>query len=124
MNLRSMRYLAFVGLLIPCPTTSEAQEQVGPGGLRVFWEAAAPASGLQAVCGRVLNDGNVDARRVRVRVEGLDDKGTVTARRDGDVLGQVSSRGIGRFCLTMGASTGTYRVNIISVEWAAAPESP
>lgn len=124
MTLRSMRYLAFVGVLILCPTTSRAQEQVGSGGLRVLWEAAAPASGLQAVCGRVFNDGPVDARRVRIRVEALDDKGTATARRDGDVLGQVSSRGIGRFCLTMAASTGTYRVSVISVEWVAAPESP
>jgi hypothetical protein len=119
-----MRYLAVVGLLVFLPATSPAQEQVGPGGLRVFWDAAAPASGLQAVCGRVLNDGNVDARRVRVRVEALDDKGTVTARRDGDVLGQVSSRGIGRFCLSMAASTGTFRVTIISVDWVPTAESP
>lgn len=122
--MRSMRHLAFIALLVSSTSASQAQEQVGSGGLRVLWEAAAPASGLQAVCGRVFNDGTVDARRVRVRVEALDDKGAVTARRDGDVLGQVSSRGIGRFCLTMSASTATYRVNIISVEWAAAPESP
>ena len=120
----SIRHLAVVGVLICFPAASQAQEQVGPGGLRVFWEPAAPASGLQAVCGRVLNDGAVDARRVRVRVEALDGQGSVTARRDGDVLGQVSSRGIGRFCLTMSATTGTYRVTIVSVEWAPAPESP
>jgi hypothetical protein len=118
-----MRYLAFVGLLAFSSSTSQAQP-VSATALRLLWEADAPASGLQAVCGRVLNDGSVDARRVRVRVEGLDDRGGVTTRRDGDVLGQVSSRGIGRFCLTMSAGAATYRVTIVGIEWGVAPEAP
>jgi hypothetical protein len=48
----------------------------------------------------------------------------VTTRRDGDVLGQVSSRGIGRFCLTMSAGAATYRVTIVGIEWGVAPEAP
>jgi hypothetical protein len=72
----------------------------------------------------VFNDGPVDARRVRVRVEGLDERGGVTGRRDGEVLGKVWSRGIGLFCLTTSAGAATYRVTIIGVEWVAAPEAP
>ena len=120
---RLMRHLAFIGLLALYPPTSQAQEPVGATALRIQWEVDQPVSGLQAVCGRVLNDGPVDARRVRVRVEGLDERGGVTQRRDGDV-GQVSSRNIGRFCLTMSAGAATHRVTIVGVEWVARPEAP
>ena len=58
------------------------------------------------------------------RVEGLDERGGVTGRRDGDVLGQVWSRGIGLFCLTTSAGAATYRVTIVGVEWVARPEAP
>ncbi len=121
--MRAIRYLAFVGLLALPASASEGQEPPGASPLRLAWESAPPSYGLQAVCGRVFNDGPVDARRVRVRVEALNDRGDVTSRRDGDVLGQVSSRGIGRFCLTMAAAPD-YRVSIVFAEWAAAPESP
>jgi len=124
MSTRLMRHVAFMGLLALSPSTGRAQEPVGTTALRIRWEADAPAYGLQAVCGRVFNDGPVDARRVRVRVEGLDERGAVTARRDGDVVGQVPSRGIGRFCLTMSAGAATYRVTIVGAEWVAAPEAP
>jgi hypothetical protein len=123
MTTRLMRPLAFMSLLALSPSTSQAQEPVGATALRIQWEVDPPVSGLQAVCGRVLNDGPVDARRVRVRVEGLDERGGVTQRRDGDV-GQVSSRGIGRFCLTMSAGAATYRVSIVGAEWVARPEAP
>lgn len=117
--------MAAVALLVSVPSPSRAQAPVDASGLRVQWEAAPPASGLQAVCGRVFNDSRTDARRVRVRVEGLDERAGVVTRRDGEVLGQVSTRGLGRFCLTMAAGAASYRVIIIGVEWAAAaPESP
>ena len=120
MTTRVMRPLAFMGLLTLSPWTSQAQETTA---LRINWEVDPPASGLQTVCGRVSNDGPVDARRVRVRVEGLDERGEVTRRRDGDV-GLIWSRGIGRFCLTTPAGAATYRVAIVGVEWVARPESP
>jgi hypothetical protein len=123
MTTRLMRHLAFMGLLALSPSTSEAQEPGGATALRIRWEADPPASGLQTVCGRVFNDGPVDARRVRVRVEGLDERGGVTRRRDGDV-GQVSSRGGGLFCLTTSAGAATYRVTIVGVEWVAGSEAP
>ena len=124
MTTRLMRPLAFMGLLALSPSTSQAQEPVVPTGLRMQWEVDPPAHGLQTVCGRVFNDAPIDAKRVRVRVEGLDERGAVTARRDGDVLGQVWSRGAGLFCITTSAGAATYRVSIISVEWVAKPESP
>ena len=123
MTTRLMRPLAFMSLLALSPSTSQAQEPVGATALRIQWESDQPVSGLQAVCGRVFNDGPVDARRVRVRVEGLDERGVVTGRRDGDV-GQVWSRSIGRFCLTMSAGAATHRVTIVGVEWVARPEAP
>jgi len=123
MTTRLMRPLAFMSLLALSPSTSQAQEPVGATALRIQWEVDPPVSGLQAVCGRVFNDGPVDARRVRVRVEGLDERGAVTGRRDGDV-GQVWSRSIGRFCLTMSAGATTHRVTIVGVEWVARPEAP
>src|SRR3981189_3249354 len=106
-----MRHLAFMSLLALYPSTSQAQDPVGATAPRIQGGAAQPVSGLQAVCGRVFNDGPVDARRVRVRVEGLDERGGVTGRRDGDV-GQVWSRSIGRFCLTMSAGAAPHRVTI------------
>jgi hypothetical protein len=124
MTRQLLRHVAFMGLLAVSPSTSQAQEPVGATALRIRWEVDPPVHGLQTVCGRVSNDGPVDARRVRVRVEGLDERGGVTARRDGEVLGRVSSRGIGRFCLTTSAGAATYRVTIVGVEWVAGPEAP
>ena len=123
MTMRLIRRLAFMGLLALYPSTSQAQEPVGATALRIRWESDQPVSGLQAVCGRVFNDGPVDARHVRVRVEGLDERGGVTGRRDGDV-GQVWSRSIGRFCLTMSGGAATYRVTIVGAEWVAGPQAP
>jgi hypothetical protein len=120
MTTRLMRPLAFMGLLALSPWASQAQEATA---LRIQWEVDPPVYGLQTVCGRVFNDGPVDARRVSVRVEGLDERGDVTRRRDGDV-GQIWSRGIGRFCLTTSAGAATYRVSIVGVEWVAGPEAP
>jgi hypothetical protein len=119
-----MRHLAFMGLLASSPSTTHAQEFLGATALRIQWEADPPVHGLQTVCGRVFNDGPVDARRVRVRVEGLDERGGVTGRRDGDVLGQISSRSIGLFCISMFAGAASYRVTIIGADWVAKPEAP
>ena len=124
MTTRLMRPLAFMGLLVLSPWTSQAQEPVGATALRIRWEADPPVHGLQTVCGRVFNDGPMDARHVRVRVEGLDERGGVAGRREGDVLGQVSSRGIGLFCISLSAGAATYRVTIVRADWVAAPESP
>jgi hypothetical protein len=124
MTTRLMRHLALMSFLVLSPWTSQAQEPVGATALRIRWEADPPAHGLQTVCGRVFNDGPVDARNVRVRVEGLDERGGVIGRRDGDVLGQISSRSIRLFCISMSAGSATHRVTIVGVDWVAGPESP
>ena len=123
MTTRLIRHLAFMGVLALSPSTSQAQDSVGGTALRIQWEVDPPVSGLQTVCGRVLNDAPVAARRVRVRVEGLDERGGVTTRREGDV-GQIWSRSIGRFCLAMSAGAATYRVTIVAADWAAEPQGP
>lgn len=124
MTTRLMRHLVFMGLLALSTSTSQAQEPVVATSLRVRWESDPPVHGLQTVCGRVSNDGPVSARLVRVRVEGLDERGGVTGRRDGNVFGEVSPMSIGRFCITMNAGAATYRVTIVGANWVAGPESP
>lgn len=124
MAMRLMRYTALLGLLVLLPSTGPAQETGDAGPLRIRWEADPPAQGLQTVCGRVFNDRPMSARRVRVRVEGLDARGEVTGRREGDVLGQISSRSAGLFCIVMAAGAASYRVTIATAEWATETEAP
>jgi hypothetical protein len=66
----------------------------------------------------VFNDGPMTVGRVRLQVEGLDERGGVTGRRGGDVLG-VSSRSIGLSCISMIAGAATYRVTVVGAEWVA-----
>ncbi len=124
MTMRRMGYVALVGWLALLPSGSPAQEAVDASSLRLRWDVDPPAQGLQTVCGRVFNDQQMAARRVRVRVEGLDERGEVTRRRDGDVLGQISSRSAGLFCVSMAAGAATYRVTVVSVDWVAETQSP
>lgn len=123
MTIRLTRHLILLGLVLSS-STGQAQEPAGATYLRILWESDPPVHGLQTVCGRVFNDGPVSARRVRVRVEGLDERGRVAGRRDGDVLGQISSRTSGLFCITMYAGATTYRVTIADAEWEAGAEAP
>ncbi|HEX7217453.1 MAG TPA: hypothetical protein VF578_24830 [Methylomirabilota bacterium] len=124
MTMRRIGYVALVGWLTVLPSGSPAQEAMDASSLRLRWDVDPPAQGLQTVCGRVFNDQQMAARRVRVRVEGLDERGEVTRRRDGDVLGQISSRSAGLFCVSMAAGAATYRVTVVSVEWVAETQSP
>jgi hypothetical protein len=66
----------------------------------------------------------VSATHVRLRVEGLDERGAVTGRREAEVLGQVPSEGNALYCITMFAGAATYRVTVIGADWMAGPESP
>ena len=124
MTMRRMGYVALVGWLALLPSGSPAQDAVDASSLRLRWDVDPPAQGLQTVCGRVFNDQQMAARRVRVRVEGLDQRGEVTRRRDGDVLGQISSRSAGLFCVSMAAGAATYRVTVVSVDWVTETQSP
>jgi hypothetical protein len=121
MTRRLVRWVTLMGVLALLPSGSPAQDA---SSLRLRWDVDPPAQGLQTVCGRVFNDQQMSARRVRVRVEGLDERGEVVRRRDGDVLGQISSRSAGLFCVSMAAGAATYRVTVIAVEWVADTQSP
>ena len=105
MTTRLMGHLAFMGLLALYPSTGQAQEPVGATALRLQWESDQPVSGLQAVCGRVFNDGPVDARRVRVRVEGLDERGGEMGTLGKSGLG--ASGGFASPCLQAPPPTGS-----------------
>jgi len=124
MTMRLMRYVVLVGGLVLLPSTSPAQETVDPSSLRIRWEVDPPASGRQTVCGRVFTDRPMSARRVRLSLEGLDESGGVTVRREGEVLSQISTGSAGLFCISVPAGAASYRVKIVTVEWAAETQSP
>ena len=124
MTMRLIRNVALVSGLLLLPSTGPAQDTADARYLRLRWEVDPPASGLQTVCGRVFNDRPMSARRVRLRLEGLDQAGGVTARRDGEVIGTISPGSAGLFCISMLAGPASYRVTIVAVEWVAETQSP
>jgi hypothetical protein len=85
--------------------------------LRVEWEADPPRDGLQAVCGRVLNDQPVSAWHVVLLVEELDGMERVMNSRQVEVLGEVPSEGYAVFCVPEPAGAATYRVRVIGADW-------
>jgi hypothetical protein len=123
MTRRLMRCATLMGLLVLSPAVSQAEEPVGVTSLQVRWEVDPPRNGLQAVCGHVFNDRPMNAARVRLRVEGLDERGAVTRRREAEVLGQVPSGGSALYCITMFAGAVTYRVTVIGADWTGSDGS-
>jgi len=123
MTRRSWWCAALMGALLVSPAKSQGE---GPAAaaLRVQWQADPPHSGLQAVCGHVANDRTMSAAHVRLRVEGLDERGGVTGRREAEVLGQVPSGGSALYCITMFAGAATYRVTVIGADWTAGSDGP
>src|SRR4029453_8867936 len=101
MTMRLMRYVALVGGLVLLPSTSPAQETVDAGSsMRIRWEVDPPASGRQTVGGRVFNDRPMNARRVRLSLEGLDENGGVTVRRGGGGFSQICAGDAGPLCIS------------------------
>lgn len=123
MTIRLIRCVALAGLLVSAPATGRAQDAASTS-LRVRWDVDQPVSGLLTVCGRVFNDRPMTAVRVRVRAEGLDERGGVVSRREGQVLGQISSGSAGLFCITMAAGPVSYRVTVISADWTGGTDGP
>jgi len=121
MTIRLIRCVALAGLLVSAPATGVAQDVTA---LRVRWDVDQPVSGLLTVCGRVFNDRPMSAVRVRVRAEGLDERGGVVSQREGQVLGQISSGSAGLFCITMAAGPASYRVTVIGADWTGGTDSP
>jgi hypothetical protein len=85
--------------------------------LRVEWEADPPRDGVQAVCGRVLNDQAVAAWNVVLLVEELDGMERVINSRQVEVLGEVPPEGYAVFCVPEPAGATTYRVRVIGADW-------
>lgn len=123
MTRRLIRCVALAGLLLSFSAAGQAQDPATTS-LRVRWDVDQPVSGLLTVCGRVFNDRPMTAVRVRVRAEGLDERGGVVSRREGQVLGQISSGSAGLFCLTMAAGPASYRVTVISADWTGGNDGP
>ena len=115
---------ALMGLLVLSAAGGQSEGAESPAGLQVRWDVAPVRSGLQAVCGHVANDRTMSAAHVRLRVEGLDERGGVTGRREAEVLGQVPSGGSALYCITMFAGAATYRVTVIGADWTAGSDGP
>ena len=99
------------------PGVSAAQNAPAELPLRVQWEADPPRDGLQAVCGRVLNDQSATAWHVVPLVEELDGMDRVTNSRQVEVLGEVPPEGYATFCVPEPAGATTYRVRVIGADW-------
>ena len=99
------------------PGVSTAQNAPTEPPLRVQWEADPPRDGMQAVCGRVLNDRSATAWHVVLLVEELDGMDRVTNSRQVEVLGEVPSEGYAVFCVPEPAGATTYRVRVIGADW-------
>jgi hypothetical protein len=83
----------------------------------VQWETDPPRGGLQAVCGRVFNDGPEAAWHVVLLVEELDATDQVTNSRPIEVLGEVPSEGNASFCVPEPEGVRAYRVKVIGADW-------
>ena len=102
--MKAMRWIpvgGLVGLLVLFPSMGRAEEPGGAASLEVRWETDPPLYGVQTICGHVVNDRSESAAHVRLRVEGLDEHGSVKGQREADVLGQVPSRGNALFRLPL-----------------------
>jgi hypothetical protein len=99
------------------PGVSTAQNAPAEPPLRVQWEADPPRDGMQAVCGRVLNDRSATAWHVVLLVEELDGMDRVNNSRQVEVLGEVPSEGYAVFCVPEPAGATTYRVRVIGADW-------
>jgi len=106
-----------VAAVVAGPGVSAAENSRAEPPLRVQWEADPPRDGMQAVCGRVINDRSATAWHVVLLVEELDGMAQVTSSRQVEVLGEVPSEGYAVFCVPEPAGATTYRVRVIGADW-------
>ena len=107
--------------MVAGPSGRAAESSPGGTPLRVQWETEPPRDGLQAVCGRVFNDGRMAAWHVLLLIEELDKTDQVTNSRPLEVLGEVPSEGNASFCLPEPAGASTYRMRVIGADWMSTP---
>ena len=84
---------------------------VSEGSLHPSWSDSAMAEGWRAVCGDVRNVGQVPARSVAIRVQGLGSTGQVVSTRDHYVLADVPAGSRSVFCVPMPAGATSYNVD-------------
>ena len=75
------------------------------------------AEGWRAVCGDVRNVGQVPARSVAIRVQGLGSTGQVVSTRDHYVLADVPAGSRAVFCVPMPAGATSYNVTVLRADW-------
>ena len=105
-----------VAVMVAGPGISAAENSRVEPPLRLEWEADPPRDGVQAVCGRVINDRSATAWHVILLVEELDGAERVTNSRQVEVMGEVPSEGYAFFCVPQTGATA-YRVRVIGADW-------
>ena len=90
---------------------------VSEGSLHPSWSDSAMAEGWRAVCGDVRNVGQVPARSVAIRVQGLGSTGQVVSTRDHYVLADVPAGSRSVFCVPMPAGATSYNVTVLRADW-------
>ena len=89
---------------------------VSEGSLHPSWSDSAMAEGWRAVCGDVRNVGQVPARSVAIRVQGLGSTGQVVSTRDHYVLADVPAGSRSVFCVPMPAGATSYNVTVLRAD--------
>jgi hypothetical protein len=90
---------------------------VSEGSLHPSWSDSAMAEGWRAVCGDVRNVGQVPARSVEIRVQGLGSTGQVISTRHHYVLADVPAGSRSVFCVPMPAGATSYNVTVLRADW-------
>lgn len=107
------------GLVLGLSSVSAAQTvgTVSEGSLRPSWSDSSMGEGWRSVCGDVRNVGQVPARRVAIRVQGLGGAGQVVSTRDRYVPADVPAGSRAVFCVPMPAGATSYNVTVIHADW-------
>ena len=106
------------GLVLALSSVFAAQtvSAVSEGSLCPSWSDSAMAEGWRAVCGDVRNVGQVPARSVAIRVQGLGSTGVVSTR-DHYALADVPAGSRSVFCVPMPAGATSYNVTVLRADW-------
>ena len=120
MGANPLSKLLATGFMLALSSASAAQtvSAVSEGSLRPSWSDRAMSEGWRAGCGDVRNVGQVPARSVAIRVQGLGSTGQVVSTRDHYVLADVPAGSRSVFCVPMPAGATSYNVTVLRADWA------
>lgn len=77
------------------------------------------SNGFRSVCGDVRNEGQVQARLVAIRVQGLDSSGQVVSSRDRYVSADVPVGSRAVFCVPMPGGAASYNVTVLRADFGS-----